>query len=63
MRTNASLRILVSDTLITWGPVAVSSANDNAASDSHLWRLAAGLRDVTVGVFRPGSASVQRAGT
>jgi hypothetical protein len=53
MRTNASLRILVADTLITWGPVTVSSVNDNAASDSHLWRLAAGLHDVTVRVFRP----------
>lgn len=48
MRTNASLRIRVANSLITWGPVAASSVNDNDLSDGSLWRLAAGLREGSV---------------
>lgn len=48
MRTNASLRIRVANSLISWGPLAVFSVNDNDLSDGSLWRLAAGLHDATV---------------
>ena len=41
MRANTSLRILVGDTVIAWGPARVSAANDDQA-DGRFWRLAAG---------------------
>ena len=56
MRSNANLRILIADTLITWGPLTVSSANDNQVSDGYRWRLAAGLRDVALSTISSAGA-------
>jgi len=55
MRSNANLRILVADTLITWGPLSASSVNDNYASDGYRPRLVAGFRDTAASTISCGA--------
>jgi len=58
MRSNANLRILIADTLITWGSLTVSSMNDNQA-DGHRPRLVAGFRDAAVSAVSCGAQERQ----